>query len=266
MPSIDLARLKKQSVSLTDLFGRPEIFVHELLEFLDYYVNRTLRSADSVAPGSVLPTYRTPKVVLKHLENELSPAAIEEPEKTLDLADELWDAGFLETRLLAAFLLGQIPPQEELLLARLTAWTQQVRDPNVRASLLSTSLERLRKETPERFLTLIGEWLHPARPRHWSNGIRALIPLINDPHYDNLPPVLEIITSAFEEAPVTIQADLEALILSLHNKSPQETEYFLQQILAQSKNPQTAISLRRIFPKLPKSLRDELDVLLREKY
>ena len=45
---------------------------------------------------------------------------------------------------LPPFCLGRIPPQEERLLARLTAWTQAVRDPEVRAALLTTSLTRLR--------------------------------------------------------------------------------------------------------------------------
>ena len=79
----------------------------------------------------------------------LGPVAEKQPIQALELADALWDEGWLETRLLAAFLLGRIPPQEERLLARLTAWTQAVRDPNVRAALLTTSLTRLRKETPD---------------------------------------------------------------------------------------------------------------------
>ena len=149
MPAIDLARLKKQTAHLADLFDQPSNFLREHREILDHYVNRTLRS-QGVAPYSVLPTYRTPVVVLRQIETELGPVAEKQPILALELADALWDEGWLETRLLAAFLLGRIPPQEERLLARLTAWTQAVRDPNVRAALLTTSLTRLRKETPDR--------------------------------------------------------------------------------------------------------------------
>ena len=63
-------------------------------------------------------------------------------------------------RLLAAFLLGRIPPQEERLLARLTAWTQQIQDPSLRANLLDSGLGRMRKEAPDKFLELIAQWLH----------------------------------------------------------------------------------------------------------
>src|SRR3990172_1285475 len=119
MPAIDLARLKKQTAQLADLFDQPAAFLQEHREILDYYVNRSLRS-QGVAPSSVLPTYRTPQVVLRHIETELSAMAEKQPIQALVLADALWDEGYLETRLLAAFLLGRIPPQEERLLARLT--------------------------------------------------------------------------------------------------------------------------------------------------
>src|SRR5512142_1887539 len=188
MPAIDLARLKKQTAHLADIFGEPPTFLRELREILEFYVNRSLRS-QSVAPSSVLPTYRTPIAVLRQIEKELGPVAEEQPILALELADALWDEGWLETRLLAAFLLGRIPPQEERLLARLTAWTQQIRDPEVRAALLSTSLYRMRKETPDKYFLLIQEYLHPARMRTWSNGIQALLPMIADSTFENFPPI-----------------------------------------------------------------------------
>jgi hypothetical protein len=51
MPAIDLARLKKQTAHLADLFDQPSDFLREHREILDYYVNRSLRS-QGVAPSS----------------------------------------------------------------------------------------------------------------------------------------------------------------------------------------------------------------------
>jgi hypothetical protein len=262
MPAIDLARLKKQTARLADLFDLPADFVRELREVLDSYVNRTLRS-QSVAPSSVLPTYRTPAVVLRHIETELGPLAEQKPIPALTLADALWDDGWLETRLLAAFLLGRIPPQEEGLLARLSAWTQSVRDPAVRAALLTTSLTRLRSETPHLFLLLVKEWLHPARPRMWSNGIQALVPLIQSPDFENLPPVLDLVEPIFKASPAALQYDLQELLKALYHASPNETIFFLQQIIARAKSPLPAISLRRMAPDLPPDLQASLREILR---
>src|SRR5512134_1995080 len=259
MPAIDLARLKKQTARLADLFDQPPVFLREVREILEFYVNRTLRS-QGVAPSSVLPTYRTPAAVLRQIEKELGPLAEKRPIQALELADALWDEGWLETRLLAAFLLGRIPPQEERLLARLTAWTQAVRDPSVRAALLTTSLTRLRRETPDLFLVLVKEWLHPARQRMWSNGIQALVPIISSPDFDNLPPIFEIVEPIIRAAPATLQFDLQELITALYKASPDETTYFLQEILKGTKSPLPSIALRRMSPELPQ----ELQLSLRE--
>jgi hypothetical protein len=263
MPAIDLARLKKQTAHLADVFGEPAMFLRELREILEFYVNRSLRS-QSVAPSSVLPTYRTPVVVLRQIEKEIGPAAEKEPILALELADALWDEGWLETKLLAAFLLGRIPPQEERLLARLTAWTQAVRDPEVRAALLTTSLTRLRRETPDLFLVLVREWLHPARQRMWSNGVQALVPLISSPDFDNLPPIFEIVEPIIKASPATLQYDLQELIVTLYDASPDETTYFLQQILKGTKSPLPAVALRRMSPELPQELQSSLREMIRQ--
>ena len=263
MPAIDLARLKKQTAQLADLFDQPDIFLREHREILDFYVNRSLRS-QGVAPSSVLPTYRTPPVVLRHIETELTSTAEAQPLQALELADALWDEGWLETRLLAAYLLGRIPPQEERLLARLTAWTQAVRDPSVRAALLTTSLTRLRKETPELFLVLVKEWLHPARQRMWSNGLQALVPLISSADFDNLPPIFEIVEPVFKASPAALQFDLQELLSALYRASPDETLHFLEQILKASANQLVAVSIRRMSPDLPHDLQKDVRDLLRK--
>ena len=265
MPAIELARLKKQTAHLADLFDQPVVFVRALHETLEYYVNRSLREVDSAAPASVLETYRTPPVILRHIETELAPLALANPGKALDLADQLWDEGWLETRLLAAALLGRLPPREEHLLARLTAWTMQVRDPSVRTALLSTSLVRLRKEAPDHFLLLVGEWLNPERTRMWSNGIQALLPLIKDPNFHNLPPVFDILEHVIEAAPGMLQKDLVDLFQTLHAASPTETIYFLRQVIANSSTPMTATTFRRISPSLPTKLAESIRELVRKK-
>jgi len=264
MPAIDLARLKKQTAHLADVFDQPSDFLREHREVLDFYVNRTLRS-QGVAPSSVLPTYRTPQVVLRQIETVLGPVAEEQPVQALELADALWDEGWLETHLLAAFLLGRIPPQEERLLARLTAWTQQVRDPDVRAALLTTSLTRLRNETPDLFLVLVKEWLHPARQRMWSNGIQAIVPLVNNPKYENLPPIFELAEPIVRSAPAALQFDMQELLTALYKASPDETVFFIAQILKKTRSPLPAVSLRRMLPNLPETLQASLKEILQGK-
>jgi hypothetical protein len=140
-----------------------------------------------------------------------------------------------------------------------------VRDPSVRGALLTTSLERMRKETPDDFLILISEWLHPARQRFWSNGIQALLPMITDPDFENLPPIYELTRPIIEAAPGVLQNDLGNLINALYQASPSETEYYLREILENSSNPLTAVTLRRILNIFPAELQATLRDLVRQK-
>ena len=263
MPAIDLARLRKQANRLADFFFLPDEFMKHLREMLEFYVNHSLRTKENVAPGSNLKTYRTPPAVLAQIENELRKVAEANPEFALDLADILWDEGALETRLLAAFFLGRIPPQEERLLPRHTAWTQQIRDPDVRSALLSTSLTRMRKETPDQFLNLIREYLHPARMRTWTNGIQALLPMIADATNENLPTILDMVEPIIEEAPSTLQNDLTDLIVALYRASSNETTFLLKNTLTNTQNPMTVVTMRRIATSFPPPLQKELRDLLR---
>lgn len=265
MPAIDLARLRKQANRLADFFFVPEDFLKQLREVLEFYVNHSLRKKESIAPGSNLPTFRTPAVVVRQIENAIGPIARENPYYALELADLLWDQGYIETRMLAAFLLGCLPPMEERLLARLTAWTRQVRDPSVRNALLTTSLARMRKETPADFLVLISEWLHPARQDLWPNGIQALLPLIIDPDYENLPPIFALVRPIIESAPGMLQNDLADLINALYQASPSETEYYLHEIVEESTNPLTIVTLRRILDLFHPELQSKLRNLVRQK-
>jgi hypothetical protein len=265
MPAIDLARLRKQANRLADFFFVPEDFLSQLREVLEFYVNYSLRTKENIAPGSNLPAFRTPAVVVRQIENAIGPIAKENAHYALELADLLWDEGYIETRMLAAFLLGCIPPQEERLLARLTAWTQQVRDPSVRSALLTTSLARMRKETPDDFLILISEWMHPARQGLWSNGIQALLPMITDPDYENLPPIYALARPIIESAPGMLQNDLANLINALYQASPSETEYYLREIVETSTNPLTVITLRRILNLFHPELQSSLRSLVRQK-
>ncbi len=260
LPSIDLARLRKQVARLIDFYFVPAEFAAHLHEMLDSYVDYSLRRRPAAAPGVGMRTYRTPGVVVRQLEQALVPLAVsaEHLEATLNLADRLWDEGWQETCLLAAFLLGNLPPEEKHVFSRLSAWIAQVREPQIRAKLLDSGLGRARKQAPAMFLDLLREWLRPERSRMWTYGLQAAISAVRDPEFRNLPRLLDVVRPIVEAGPSSLQTDLESLILALHAVSPTETAYFVRQVLLETRNPMTAITFRRLSPGLPDDLREEI--------
>lgn len=264
MPAIDIARLKIQAASLVEKFDQPAAFLHDLHEILDLYADRTLRTSVA-APASVLRSYRAPQSVLKQIEMELAPLTATFPEQSMALTDALWKDAHLETRLLAATLLGRIDPRTPLLVERVSAWVGRVKDKKVRTALLSISLNRLRRETPDQFLSLVQGWLDSENAKMWANGVEALIPLLDDPGFENLPPVFDIVRPVIASAPASLQKELGSLINALHRASAVETIFFIKQIVSSSLNPQALAILRRILPELDDELQPHIQKALREK-
>jgi hypothetical protein len=196
---------------------------------------------------------------------ELGPLTGMFPEQAMGLTDALWKDGYLESRLLASALLGRIHPDTPLLLERITAWVSRSRDDQVRLALLSTSLARIRRESPVRFLQLMRSWFDPSTPKMWANAIHAIIPLIQDPSFENLPPVYNLLSPVIKSMPSIMQNDLADLINALYAASPVETIYFLRQVVAGANSPQLSVTIRRIVPQLPASLQPVILEMVRQK-
>jgi hypothetical protein len=263
MPAINLAQLKTQTALLSEKFNQPEGFVLQLNVLLDFYTNRTIRSTQ-IARRLSLPTYRTPKPVLRQIQFELAHQAEKQPAQAIALANSLWRAGWLETRLLAAYLLGCIPPAQAIpSLTRLPEWLSLSTDKQVRTALLTDALSRLRTENLEALFLLLEEWLKSPRHANQAWGLRALIPILSDPQFENLPAVFRIMKPAVKSAGPVTQLDLQAVMATLEKVSFTETLAFLREIIADQPSPLMLRTIRRILPGLSTNLQASLQEILR---
>ena len=265
MPAIDITRLKIQSAVLVEKFDQPVIFIKELHQILDAYAGRTVRVGVVASHVSVLPAFHVPQAVLRQIEMELGPLAVTFPEQAMSLTDNLWKDGYFESRLLAAAILGRIQPETPLLIERITAWVSRTRDQQLRLSLLRASLIRIRKEKPTLFLQLMRGWLEPENPKMWANAIHAIIPLLEEPTFQNLPPVYNLLSPVIKNMPSIMQNDLADLLNALFRASPVETTYFLRQIITGATSPQISVTIKRIIPQLPIELRPIVLDMARQK-
>jgi hypothetical protein len=264
MPAINLARLKTQAARLSEKFSEPEAFVRGLNELLDYYTNRTIR-ATQIAQRLSLPTYSTPTPILRQIQAELLPLAGTHPVEALALTDALWKAGTLETRLLAAYLLGTIPPALAIpALTRLPDWVAQSTDKEIRTALLTDAFARLRRENPETLFILLEDWLKSPRFSLQLLGMRALIPMLTDPHFENLPAVFRILKPALRSAGPVTQLELQACLATLGQVSLTETLAFLREIIGDNPAPLMLRTFRRILVGLSPELQSGLREMLRE--
>ncbi len=124
MPAISPARLKHQAALLAEHFDDPPAFVRSLHHLLESYSNRVYRPGQAGELPPLLQTYRVQPPVLRQLLLAIAPLASKNPDAGLALCDALWEQPYLEFRLLAASLLGQLPcSPAEPVIARMKAWT-----------------------------------------------------------------------------------------------------------------------------------------------
>lgn len=94
-------------------------------------------------------------------------------------------------------------------------------------------------------------------------GLRALIPLINEPGFENLPTIFRLVRPAIESASPSTQLDLLSCLRALEGVSLTETLHFLREVSSASQNPQMIRILRRMLPALPPELQEGLRETLR---
>ena len=263
MPAIRLAHLKTQAALLTDKFSEPGAFMHDLNELLDFYTNRTMRTRQ-IAQRLSLPTHQTPAPVLRQVLFELAPLANTRAAEAIILVDALWKAGSLETRLLAAQLLGSIPPSQALTaLTRLPEWLAQSTDKEIQTALLTHALARLRQENPAALFIILEDWFKSPNTALQVWGMQALTPILLDPHFENLPAVFRILRPAVISAGPVTQLTLQACLATLERVSRSETLAFLREVIGSSSTPLMLRTLQRILPGLSPEMRTSLRDLLR---
>ncbi len=255
MPAIQPARLRQQAALLADHFDNPNAYIRSLHHLLDFYADRTRHPVQSGSPSPMMDSYKVRHPILRMILQELTPLAIANPTGGLTLCDALWNQPYLEFHLLGAMLLGQIPPKPpESIIQRLKTWLVPELESFLIEAAMEYSIVRLRAENPKAIIGLIQEWLNRKDSFYQQLGLRALLPLIQQPEYQNMPIFYCLIQPFASQAPVNLRPDLLDVLTALAQRSPQETAYFLKQTLAIPESPDTPWLIRQLITQFPSEI------------
>lgn len=202
---------------------------------------------------------------MRQIEKELTDQAERwGPQASFELADALWQDGFYESRLLAAHLIGKAGSADPIqLTSRLRTWVTPEEDNHVLQALFAAGKASFGGNRADFWLELIRTWLSAGSIHVQGLGIRALRSLVDDPDYENLPPIFTLIRPIVASAPTTLHPDLAELITCLARRSPGETGYFLNRLLAGAEEPSITRLIRRCLPAFPSEAQSHLrDALL----
>ena len=266
MPAIQPARLKRQSSLLVDQFNNPVAFIRSLHHLLEFYADRAQRSGQAGEPSPLIKAYGVKPPILRQILMDLEPLAKEKPDQALELCDQLWKQPYLEFRQLSASLLGMIPlSSSAAILERVRGWIRQDTEDRLIDVVILHGLKNLRKEDPHSIYKLIKEWLAANEVHYQKIGLRTLLSLLQDPDIENIPIFFNLLQPFVRSQTSSISPDLIDIVEVLARRSPQETAYFLRQMLSFPNSPDTPWLIRQVIRFFPKEIQASLREALKER-
>ncbi|MEX2143863.1 MAG: DNA alkylation repair protein [Anaerolineales bacterium] len=263
LPTIDLSRLKQEAAQLAESFSEPPAYLRGLVRLLQNHAVPVHRQGQIAGMRPVLSSYAVPPPLLKQLHMELAEQAQKDPEAALAVADGLWAVRSMETRQLAARLLGAIEAKPKLITDRLESWAFENREPTLSPELTQHGTANLCAHFPEELVTFAQSLLESKELRKQSLALGALQNLLTNTDFANLPLLFDMLSPVCKAPDRKLRPDLADLLLALGYRSPQETEYFLQQCLETSPNTGIEWITRQVMMALPANGQARLRALLK---
>jgi hypothetical protein len=264
MPTVQLARLHQEAAQLSNQFANPNEYLHALEILLETYSMPVHRKGRVRGMRPVLFSYEVPPPVLKQLHLEMALQASQQPNEALALADALWARRSIETRLLAARLLGVIPistPTE--ITSRLESWAEENREEILAPELWAHGVLHICEQFPDQVVASAARLLASKEIRKQVLGLGSLQTLLSNNHYGNLPLLFNQINEISKDPAKKLRPYLADLLIILAQRSPKETVYFLQQRLAESPSEGTNWVARQVMKSLPEDGRGQLKQALK---
>jgi hypothetical protein len=260
MPAINLPRLKIQANELIKSASNPGDFCRSYHEFLDYYADRTYRPGKVGEPQPLLRAYQVPKPVSRAVDKELGKWADNNRAEALNLADALWSQPYLEFRVTAAHLLGQVSPQPvNSIFSRVETWVQENTEQRLVSELVNAGLSRILTECQDEYVSQLDTWLRSDESAKLRLGLKSCPPLIARREFEDYPLIFKQLNRLMRSENRSLRGDLLIVLEKIAARAPRETEFFLEQTMnSTGDNTQIAWYARKSLNSFPPELRANL--------
>jgi len=266
MPAINPARLKIRCTKVGTHFSDPYKFITKLHDLLNYHADRIRRPSEVGTPLPLIPAYHVPVPVLRGLEREILPRIKDAPQEALALADALWSEEWLETRLLAAAILGHVlPTSPDPILDRVQKWGADCTEALLQKALFTQGISHIREHYQDEFLRIVSNLVANPKKDTQREGLYAILPLLEDESFQNLPVVYRMLSTILGQEEIGLQSEIVAVVKVLAKRSEQETAFFLQEKLLTSAKPRITRIIRQSLSSFSEDYQNRLRGELRER-
>ncbi|GIV66884.1 MAG: hypothetical protein KatS3mg047_1277 [Bellilinea sp.] len=264
MPAVSLTHLKKKIELLRWKYTQPDEFVIQLRNLLESYSDHTYRASASAPESSrQIEAYHVPPIVVRQIELTLYTLVNENPTPALELANVLWKEKKEEPRLLATYLLGLLPPPEfERTLQKIEEWAFSENDRELLESLFERGTVNLRRYAIQQWLTKIQEWASRSSIQSQQLSLMALLPLLRDRQFENLPQVFSICTPLFQSSQKGLTHPLSQVLITMAERTPAESVYYIRQLVGSAPSDDLRRLIRRCLPAFPDDVQERIRPVL----
>ncbi len=258
MPAVALRALRRELAHWAQQPGPVETWAQALAVFFQRYANLVYRPGEQTT--DLAPAYHSPPILTLELWRALRhrlPAAAAD---RLALADALWALARREPRVLAARVLGTVPPEhDEAVFQRFWPWLHEARwDLAVERALLHHAAQPLLQQGTllarlQPFLPPRGQGLTAAR------ALRALTLLPRDEGFDNTPALFHALHPGLVHMDPELRPEWAALLRAMLTRWPAEVVPFLRRARMLTSQPKAFDwVLRRVADDAAESWRQRL--------
>jgi len=228
MPAVSPARLAREIESVASAFGDAVSLRRGVMQLLESYRSRVRPSSKSAKPSDALGSLDVPQPVLQSLGQRLLQEGRRDETAAFAAAEALWDSGQRETRMLAAWILGELKGAD--VAARVERWARASNDSLTVADLARLSFHAWRRADPAEFTSLVGQWLGGADRLRRNLALHALHAAVTDPSFQALQDVFHRMEGATSKVTRDMRRPLTHLLKALAQRSPMEaTRYLLDE-------------------------------------
>lgn len=264
MPAIHPPRLKIQASELVQNASDPEVFCRSFHEFLDLYADRTFRPGKVGEPPPLLPAYQVPKPVSRAVDKELDDWAENNRAEALELADALWQQPFLEFRLTAASLIGQVDPRPiKPIFGRVETWIQPSTEERLVNALINKGLLRILSELQDLYVEQVDNWLRSRNIERNRLGLKSCLPLMERREFEDYPLLFKRLNRLMRSQKSPLRNEILSVLEEMANQIPEETAFYLGNGLKSAgDNEQVAWYVRKTLIHFPEDTRSHLREVL----
>jgi hypothetical protein len=259
MTAVNPTRLRFQILGLMATFNTPVEFHQKLRGLFSLYANYALRFGENVPTRPLISMYHLPHPVMRQLSLDMKTQVEENPKAALAVADELWGDEYYEIKHTAIRILGTLPLDDpQPVLERVKGWLTPDLDHALRSDLYTIGTHLLQEAFPDAWEALILSFLSQTEPKQIALGIQALSEGAKSPNFKNLPALFRLASPFIRDPHSAYTRDLEDLVKALAELSPNETGYFLKQILSVSTSPETSRLVKNCLSIFPERVQADL--------